>query len=131
VTDDNAVDDILIVDDNEMNRRLLEYILTQSGYRVRTAEDAASAVLAIEQARPRLVLMDLQLPGKSGLDLTRELKQDPRTREIAIVAVTAYAMSGDREKALAAGCEDYVAKPVDKAVLRKVVERWAKKESTT
>jgi two-component system cell cycle response regulator DivK len=123
-----VADDILIVDDNEMNRRLLEFILAQSGYQVRTAEDAASAMRAIEAARPRLVLMDLQLPGKSGLDLTRELKADARWREIAIVAVTAYAMSGDREKAIAAGCEDYVAKPVDKAVLRRVVERWMGKE---
>src|SRR5690349_12792410 len=112
-----------------MNRRLLEFVLTQSGYRVRTAEDAASAVRAIAEARPRLVLMDLQLPGKSGLDLTRELKQDPATRDIAIVAVTAYAMSGDRERAIAAGCDDYVAKPVDKALLRKVVERFAGKAS--
>lgn len=103
----------LIVDDNPTNLKLLSYVLSSKGYDVRTAADADSAMTSLQARRPRLILMDLQLPGVDGLELSRRLKADPATRNIVIVAVTAYAMKGDEERALAAGCNAYVAKPID------------------
>ena len=116
-------DDILIVDDNALNLELLTFILTASGYGVRSAANADEAIAAIERSPPRLVLMDLQMPGMSGLELTRRLKAAPATRAIPIIAVTAYAMQGDEAKARAAGCDDYVTKPIDRVLLRQLVAR--------
>jgi len=90
---------------------------------VDTAGDSAAAIAAIAANRPTLILMDLQLPGIDGLELTRTLKADPVTRAIPIIAVTAYAMKGDYEKALAAGCDDYVTKPIDTRTLPDVIAR--------
>lgn len=104
---------ILIVDDNPTNLKLVAYLVRANGYEVETAGDAEQAVAAIAANRPALILMDLQLPGVDGLELTRRLKADPATRDIKIVAVTAYAMKGDQEKAIAAGCDAYVTKPID------------------
>lgn len=116
-------DDILVVDDNELNRRLLEFILMASSYPVRSAGNATEAIAAIAASVPRLILMDIQLPGMSGLDLTRQLRADPATRDVPIIAVTAYAMKGDQEKAIAAGCNAYVTKPIDKDLLRQLVQK--------
>jgi CheY-like chemotaxis protein len=113
---------ILVVDDNVTNLKLIEYLLKAKGYDVQTAIDAESALEAVRNTRPSLVLMDLQLPGMDGLELTRRLKSDPNTREIVIVAVTAYAMKGDEQRALDAGCDGYVAKPIDTRALPQVVE---------
>lgn len=110
-------DRILIVDDNTTNLKLVTYLMKAQGYDVTTATDAEAALAAIQTARPRLILMDLQLPGIDGLELTRRLKGDPSTRDIIIIAVTAYAMKGDQERALAAGCDDYVTKPIDTRAL--------------
>jgi CheY-like chemotaxis protein len=104
---------ILIVDDNPTNLKLVTYLVRANGYDVDTAADAEQAVAAIRANRPALILMDLQLPGVDGLELTRRLKADPATHDIRIIAVTAYAMKGDQEKALAAGCDAYVTKPID------------------
>jgi CheY-like chemotaxis protein len=104
---------ILIVDDNPTNLKLVAYLVRANGYEVETAGDAEQAVAAIRANRPALILMDLQLPGVDGLELTRRLKADPDTKDIKIVAVTAYAMKGDQEKAIAAGCDAYVTKPID------------------
>jgi CheY-like chemotaxis protein len=104
---------ILIVDDNPTNLKLVTYLVRANGYDVDTAADAEQAVAAIRANRPALILMDLQLPGVDGLELTRRLKADPATHDIKIIAVTAYAMKGDQEKALAAGCDAYVTKPID------------------
>lgn len=104
---------ILIVDDNPTNLKLVTYLVKASGYDVDTAADAETAITAIAAARPALILMDLQLPGIDGLELTRRLKKNPETADIKIIAVTAYAMKGDQEKALAAGCDGYVTKPID------------------
>ena len=104
---------VLVVDDNPTNLKLLSYVLASRGYAVQTAADATSAMAALRARRPRLILMDLQLPGLDGLELSRSLKADPATRDIIIVAVTAYAMKGDEERALAAGCNGYIAKPID------------------
>ena len=114
---------ILVVDDNPTNSKLICYLLRRHGYDVRAAADATGAMAALAEARPKVILMDLQLPGIDGLELTRRLKADPATRDIVIVAVTAYAMKGDEEKARAAGCDDYVSKPIDTRALPDLVAR--------
>jgi CheY-like chemotaxis protein len=108
-----AAERILVVDDNPANLKLIEFLLDGEGYEVRTASDAERALSALREFEPRLILMDLQLPGMSGLDLTRRLKTDPATQGIVILALTAFAMKGDEQRALDAGCDGYVAKPID------------------
>jgi two-component system, cell cycle response regulator DivK len=115
---------ILIVDDNPTNLKLARVLLAAEGYDVRTAEDAAQALAALAEVRPRLILMDIQLPGMDGLELTRRLKADPATRGIIILALTAYAMKGDDDRATAAGCDGYVAKPIDTRTLPGVVAEY-------
>ena len=119
----SAREKILIVDDNPTNLKLVAYLMTASGYQVATALDADAAIAAIDRDRPRLILMDLQLPGTDGLELTRRLKADPVTREIIVVAVTAFAMKGDQDRAMAAGCDDYVTKPIDTRELPATIAR--------
>ena len=104
---------VLIVDDNAQNLKLARILLESEGFEVRTAPDAEQAVETIAAFAPRIVLMDVQLPGMDGLELTRRLKSDPATKSIVVVVVTAYAMKGDEEKARAAGCDGYVTKPID------------------
>lgn len=104
---------ILIVDDNPQNLKLARVILVAAGYDVRTATDAEEAIETLSTFLPRLILMDLQLPGMDGLELTRRLKADPARSHIVILALTAYAMKGDEEKARAAGCDGYITKPID------------------
>jgi CheY-like chemotaxis protein len=116
-----AGEPILVVDDNAVNLKILRVLLTAEGYDVRTAADAEEALRALASCRPRLILMDLQLPGMDGLELTRRLRADPAWQAIPIVAVTSYAMKGDEQKALEAGCDGYVAKPVDTRALPRVV----------
>ena len=118
-----AVISILAVDDHLANLKLLEAILSRYGYSVRSATNAAEALRCIGELKPRGILMDIALPGMDGYQLTRKLKADPQTRDIVIVAVTAYAMKGDREKALAAGCDDYISKPIDSKALRAILAR--------
>jgi CheY-like chemotaxis protein len=114
---------ILIVDDNATNLKLVAYLMKANGYTVDTALDAESAIVAIRNHHPDVILMDIQLPGIDGLELTRRLKADPATRDIVIVAVTAYAMKGDQAKALAAGCDDYITKPIDTRSLPETIAR--------
>jgi two-component system cell cycle response regulator DivK len=104
---------ILIVDDNPLNLKLARVVLEMEGYRVRLAGDADEALRSIDEERPALILMDIQLPGMDGLELTRLLKSNPVTRGILIIAMTAFAMKGDDLKAVAAGCDGYVSKPFD------------------
>lgn len=108
-----ANEPILIVDDNPTNLKLARVLLAGEGYVIRTANDAEEALLLLETFRPRLILMDVQLPGMDGLELTRRLKRDPAYRDVIILAFTAYAMKGDEEKAFAAGCDGYLTKPID------------------
>ena len=112
---------IVIVDDNPANLKLARVVLEDEGYAVRTAIDAIDLMRLVEEAPPRLILMDIQLPGVDGLELTRRLKADPRYQHIVIVALTAYAMKGDRAKALSAGCDGYITKPIDVDELPKTV----------
>lgn len=115
---------ILIVDDNPVNLKLVRILLVGEGYDVRTAADAEEALQVLKESAPRLILMDVQLPGIDGLELTRRLKTDPATRDIKILGLTAYAMKGDEEKILAAGCDGYIAKPIDTRALPKVIGHY-------
>lgn len=117
---------ILIVDDNPANLELLLVILARDGYEMRTATDATEALSLLSSLRPTLILLDLQLPGMDGLSLTRILKSRPDTAAIPIVAVTAFAMKGDEEKARAAGCDAYLTKPIDKRILRDLVASYVR-----
>ncbi|MBZ0271883.1 response regulator [bacterium] len=114
---------ILIVEDNPQNLKLASVLLKLEGYDVRTAGDAEEALRVLQTFSPRLILMDIQLPGMDGLALTRRLKADPSWHDVVVIAVTAYAMKGDQRKALAAGCDDYVPKPIDTDELPRMVER--------
>lgn len=108
-----AGEPILIVDDNPMNLKLVRVLLAGEGYDVKTATNAEEALEVLKTFPPRLILMDIQLPEMDGLELTRRLKANGETRGIVILALTAYAMKGDEEKALNAGCDGYIAKPID------------------
>ena len=104
---------ILLVEDNPVNRRLAVFLLRSQGYQVREASTAKEAFEMLTAEIPDLIVMDIQLPGMDGLETTRKLKEQPATADIPVIAVTSYAMKGDREKALAAGCAGYVTKPID------------------
>jgi CheY-like chemotaxis protein len=104
---------ILLVEDNEMNRDMLLRRLQRKGFQVLTAVDGSAGVAVARTETPDLILMDMSLPVLDGWAATRQLKDDPATRTIPVIALTAHAMAGDREQALAAGCEDYDTKPVE------------------
>ncbi len=122
-----APEDVLVIDDNPINLKLLAFVLSCEGYRVRAAADAEEALEALKTFRPRLILTDLQLPGMDGLALTRKLKADPAMKGVVIVAVTAYAMKGDDGKALSAGCDGYITKPIDTAALPAIIAGYLRK----
>jgi two-component system cell cycle response regulator DivK len=102
---------ILVVEDQEDNRRIIRDLLMSAGYELIEALDGAEGVRLAESERPDLILMDIQLPVLDGHEATRRIKQNPELRHIPIVVVTSYALSGDEQKATAAGCDAYVAKP--------------------
>ena len=102
---------ILVVEDQEDNRRIVRDLLTTTDYEVMEAENGEEALAAVARQRPDLILMDIQLPIMDGYEATRRIKADPALRSIPIIAVTSYALSGDEEKARAAGCDDFVPKP--------------------
>ncbi len=104
---------ILVVDDHPTNLKLAASLLESEGCRVTQAMDAEEAQEVIKREPPELILMDLALPGMDGLTLTKLLKADPATRSIVIAALTAFAMKGDEAKAREAGCDGYIAKPID------------------
>jgi CheY-like chemotaxis protein len=104
---------ILIVEDNEMNRDMLSRRLTRRGYEVAIAVDGEQGLAMAQAEAPALILMDMSLPGLDGWEATRRLKATPATQRIPVIALTAHAMAGDREKAVAAGCDDFDTKPVD------------------
>ena len=106
---------ILIVDDNMVTVELTSFILGAAGFVVASTTDANRAVSEISTFRPDLILMDIQMPGVDGLELTRQIKRTPSSEHILIVAFTAFAMKGDEAKMLEAGCDGYIAKPFDVA----------------
>lgn len=108
---------LLLVEDNELNRDMLSRRLEKRGYTVLFAEDARRGLNLVREARPDLVLMDMSLPGIDGWEASRRLKADPASAGIPIIALTAHALSDDRERALEAGCDEFEPKPVDLAGL--------------
>ena len=115
---------ILIVDDNATNLKLACDLLEMEGFVVLRAVTAEEAVTVIGTAMPELILMDIELPGTDGLTLTRRLKNNPATRSIPVVAMTAFAMKGDDVKAFEAGCEGYITKPIDTRTFPGQVSRF-------
>jgi CheY-like chemotaxis protein len=113
---------ILLVEDNEMNRDMLSRRLTKKGYAVELALDGAQGIELARTNHPDLILMDMSLPVISGWDATRQLKADPATHPIPVLALTAHAMAADRDQALAAGCDDYDTKPIELARLLEKIE---------
>jgi CheY-like chemotaxis protein len=114
---------ILVVDDNPTNLKLASDLPERSGYQISRAVDAERALESIRQARPDLILMDIGLPGMDGLTLARKLKADNDMKHIRVVALTAFAMKGDQEKAFDAGCDGYISKPIDTRSLPDQVAR--------
>ena len=104
---------VFLVEDNEMNRDMISRRLTKRGYEVAIAVDGAEAVATVGTVRPDIILMDMSLPVIDGWEATRRIKSDPAFRHVPIIALTAHAMSGDREKAVQAGCDDYDTKPIE------------------
>ena len=113
---------ILLVEDNEDNRDMLSRRLQRKGYEVVVAIDGQQGVQMAQAEDPQLILMDMSLPVLDGWEATRQIKSLPATHFIPVIALTAHAMSGDREKAMAAGCDDYDTKPIDLAVLLTKIE---------
>src|SRR5467141_4645989 len=114
---------ILVVEDQEDNRRILRDLLTSAGYEIIQAENGEEALAAAARERPDLILMDIQLPVLDGYEATRRIKADPALRAIPVIAVTSYALSGEEDKARAAGCDAYVTKPFSpRALLAKIRE---------
>ena len=114
---------ILVVEDNEMNRDMLSRRLERRGYQVAIALDGQEGVARARSEPPDLILMDMSLPVLDGWEASRQLKAAPETRAIPIIALTAHAMSGDRDRALAAGCDDYDTKPIELPRLLEKIER--------
>jgi CheY-like chemotaxis protein len=118
---------ILLIEDNELNRDMLSRRLQKRGYEVVMAADGETGVAMAQAEAPELILMDVSLPGIDGWEATRRLRAAPETRHIPILALTAYTTSGDREKALAAGCDDFDTKPIDLPRLLGKIETLLKK----
>lgn len=122
---------VLVVDDHDLNLKLMTYVLATEDCEVVTALDATRALALLQGSPFDLVLLDLQLPDMDGLALTRVLRANARTASLSIVAVTAYAMKGDEERALAAGVDHYVTKPISKDALRALVRRLLSSRPTS
>lgn len=118
---------ILVIEDQELNRKVVRIVLHAQGYTVVEAGDAIEALANLEAVQPDLILMDIALPGQSGEDLTRQIKAERKWAEIPIIAWTAAAMPGDKERILNAGCDDYLSKPVDIKLLVERIEAHLKR----
>lgn len=121
---------VLLVEDNMQNRYLATYLLEQQGHEVLQADSGVRCLALAASAAPDVILLDIQLPGMDGHTVARTLKADPQLKHIPIVAVTAYAMAGDREKVFAAGIEGYIEKPIDTATFVAEVERFLRPAPT-
>jgi|SRR5689334_23556711 len=115
---------ILYIEDNEYNRKIVRQLLGRTSYRLVEATDGESGVTMAQAELPQLILMDVQLPKMSGLEATRALKADPRTKHIPIIVITSFALSGDREKAADAGADSYLAKPYSPRELLALVRQY-------
>ena len=121
---DPAPKTVLVVEDNELNLKLLHDLLEYQGYTVIATSLGEPALGLARQYKPDLILMDIQLPDISGMEATQRLKSDEQTRDIPVIAVTAFAMSGDEARILASGCNAYVSKPFNVAEFLRLVEQW-------
>ncbi|MFZ5791093.1 MAG: response regulator [Pseudomonadota bacterium] len=115
---------VLIVEDNELNMKLFHDLMEAHGYNILQTRDGMEALKLARQHRPDLILMDIQLPEVSGLEVTKWIKEDDDLRAIPVIAVTAFAMKGDEEKILQGGCEAYIAKPISVTQFLSTVERF-------
>ena len=115
---------ILLIEDNEQNRYLAAFLMQARGWEIVHAEDGPSGIALAGQVDPSLILLDIQLPGMDGYAVAHALRLDPALAAIPIVAVTSYAMPGDRERCLAAGCNGYIEKPIDPGTFAMEVERF-------
>jgi len=115
---------VLIVEDNELNLKLFRDLLTAHGYQSIQVRDGSNVLALVRQHMPDLIIMDIQLPGVSGLEVTRQLKGDPELRVVPVIAITAFAMKGDEEKILEGGCEAYMAKPISVGKFLETVRRF-------
>jgi CheY-like chemotaxis protein len=119
---------VLVVEDNDMNMQLVEYLLEEGGYAIvkATSGEEALALTRSDTQRPDLILMDIHLPGMDGLSVIREMKSDDRTNRIPILALTAHAMRGDKDRFLEAGCDGYISKPIDVKTFLSSIEQYLK-----
>ena len=108
-----AGETVLVVDDAPVNLKLTDILLRKEGFKVHTVPDAEEALRALHSFRPDVMLVDIQLPGMNGLELTQRVKDDPRNSDVIVIALTACAMREDQERAMAAGCDGYITKPID------------------
>jgi len=115
---------VLYVEDNEYNRKIVRQLLSRTTYRLLEAPDGEAAIALVRQDRPDLVLMDVQLPRMSGLDVTRVLRAEPTTADIPIIVVTSFALSGDDQRAMAAGASGYLAKPYSPRDLLALIRKF-------
>jgi two-component system cell cycle response regulator DivK len=117
---------ILLIEDNEQNRYLASFLMQARGWEMVHAEDGPSGIALAGQIDPALILLDIQLPGMDGYAVARALRLDPKLAAVPIIAVTSYAMPGDRERCLAAGCDGYIEKPIDPGTFAVEVEHFVK-----
>lgn len=118
---------VMVVEDNEKNRKLMRVVLKAKGYNIIEAATGEEALNLLENQKPDIILMDIQLPGIDGLTLIKQIKASVLTKDIPIIAVTAYAMKGDEQKILDTGCNAYVSKPINTQELPLIVEKYIKK----
>jgi CheY-like chemotaxis protein len=121
---------ILVIEDNELNMKLMREVLSIGDYQLIEAFDAETGIRLARKQKPFLILMDIQLPGMDGLEATRIIKTDSNLKDIPVVAITGFAMQGDREKALESGCDDYITKPFDFKNLLKTIEGYYNRKET-
>jgi len=121
---------ILLIEDNEQNLYLETFLLEKSGYRVVAARSGTEGVALATEVQPDLILLDIQLPQMDGYAVAQALRQNPALKDVPIVAVTSYAMVGDRERALAAGCNGYIEKPINPDTFMSEIEKYLKPQST-
>ena len=118
---------VMVVEDNEKNRKLMRVILKAKGYNVVEAATGEEAIGILKNQKPDIILMDIQLPGIDGLTLIKQIKADTSTKDVPILAVTAYAMKGDEQKIMAAGADGYLSKPINTQELPAIVEKYIHK----
>ena len=125
-----AGETVLIVDDAPVNLKLAGIVLRKEGYTVHTAGDAEQALELIPELRPDVLLVDIQMPGMDGLELTRLLRQNPAMRDMVVVALTACAMKGDKQMAIDAGCDGYITKPINTHTLGSAIREYLDRRAT-